>query len=45
MKGRLKRTWNRLDEEENMKVNLCTEDDLCQSKRFIGVNHIATRLR
>ena len=31
-KGRLKRTWKRLVEEESVKVGLRREDALCRSK-------------
>ena len=40
-KGRLKRTWIRLDVEESVKVGLRREDALCQSKLSFGVIWIA----
>ena len=44
-KGRLKRTWKKQVEEENMKVGLRREDALYHSKWSVGVNQIAACLR
>ena len=44
-KGRLKRTWKKQFEEESGKVGLKREDELCLSKRSVGVNQIAAGLR
>ena len=44
-KGRTKRTWKNLVEEESVKVGLRREDGLCRSKWSGGVNKIAAGLR
>ena len=44
-KGRLKRTWERQEEEESVKVVLSREDALWRTKWSVGVNIIATKLR
>ena len=44
-KGRPKRTWKKLVEEESVKVGLRREDVLCQSKWSVGINQIAVGLR
>ena len=43
-KGRLKRTWNMV-EEESAKISLRRADALCRSKWSVGVNQIAAGLR
>ena len=44
-KGKLKRTWKKQVEEENVKVGLRMEDALCRSKLGVGVNQIAAGVR
>ena len=44
-KGRLKKTWKKQVEEENMKVSLRREDAFCRSKWSVGVNKITAGLR
>ena len=44
-KWRLKRTWKKQVEEENVKIVLRREDALCQSKWSICINKIAAGLR
>ena len=44
-KGRPKRIWKRLVEEESMKVGLRRKDAFCRSKWNVGVNKIAAGLR
>ena len=43
--GRLKRTWKKHVEDENVNVGLRKVDALCQSKWSVGVNLIAAWLR
>ena len=45
IKGRPKRTWQKLVEEESVKFGLRREGAVCRSKRSVGVNHIAAGLR
>ena len=44
-KGRWKRTWKKLVEEESMRVGLCRKDALCRSEWIFSVDEIAGRLR
>ena len=44
-KGRPKRTWKKLAQEESVKIGLRREDALCRSKWIVGVNQIAAGLR
>ena len=44
-KGRLKRTWRMLVEEESLKVGSRREDVLCRSKWSVGVNQNAAMSR
>ena len=44
-KGRLRRTWKKLFEEESVKVGLRREDVLCRSQWSVGINKIAAGLR
>ena len=44
-KGRLKRTWRKLVEEESVKVGLRKEDVHCRSEWSTGSNRIAIGLR
>ena len=44
-KGRPKRTWKNLVEEESVMVGLRMENAFCRSKWSVGVNHITAGLR
>ena len=44
-KGRLKRIWMKVVEEESVKVGLRREDTFCHSKWSVDVNQIAAGLR
>ena len=44
-KGRLKRTWKMLVEEERAKVGLRREDALCRSELNVRINQIAAGVR
>ena len=44
-KGRPRRMWKKLVEEESMKVCLRRKDSSCRSKWSVGVNRIAAGLR
>ena len=45
MKGRPKRTWKKQVEEECVTVGVRMEDAVYRSKKSVGVNQIAARLR
>ena len=44
-KGKLKRAWKKLVEEESVKIGLRMEDVFCRLKWSVGVNQIAAGLR